>query len=102
MNIRHPQNIKTTAGTVASTILHGMDTSGRMHTSVDGRGGGNKSNGTFNTAPRMIEPTPISPVLLKHTRHDLPYPHYCFDSAREGTAVGVRLTEVVCGISCHE
>ena len=62
-----------------------VGTSGRMHIPADGCGRGNKSNGTFNSALSMIEPTPIiSPVLLKQKRHDLPYPTCCFDTAREG------------------
>ncbi|MEP6389992.1 MAG: hypothetical protein ABJ056_08700, partial [Halioglobus sp.] len=73
-----------------------METSRRMYTPADGGGRGNKSHGTFNTALSTTETTPISLVLLKHKRHDLPYPTYCFGTAREGTAVGLYLTEVVC------
>ena len=60
-----PKTCKLLQALWQSQILHRMQTSGRMHTPTDGRGRGNTSNGTFNTALNMIEPTPILPVLLK-------------------------------------
>ena len=54
--------------------------------------GGTRVIAHFNTALSLIAPTYISPVELEHKRHDPPYPSYCFDTAREGATVGLRLT----------
>ena len=55
-----PKTYKLLQAPWQSRIMYRMESSRRMHTPAGGGGRGNKSHGTFNTALRMAETTPIS------------------------------------------